>query len=539
MAFDKVIDSTQLNSDLGDIANAIRAKSGGSSALAFPAGFVSEIQAISSGSGLTDDIKQALLQIAQKVAYIDDQGQTYYQDLYNALYPPADLMSITAVYTQSGTVYPTTPLDDLKDDLVVTGTYDDQSTAVIPASGYTLNGTLTAGTSTITVTSGGKTTTFSVTVTAAPTLSSISAVYTQSGTVYDTDTLDSLKGDLVVTAHYSDSSTATVAAEDYTLSGDLTHEQVIIDLLDGATWTDGIAFDDNGNELDRPTLACSDFLPVTTGTTYTYRKPVSGGTDAYGMGLYLYDSNKGWISRETSAGTQSGTDYVKVYTPASNVAYVRLMAYVTAKSGAEFTYDATPSSWTSTITASYGGKTDTFSVTVTHRELMFVGASYGAGTTGGTVTFNQDGTVRLVSTGDSSTWGLCFSPYGSASAFKTWGDLKGHTVRLAYKITWAGKNSTTRLTAAGHLCSDLSRYDATRLRYSSFFDTNREADASMLENKEGYVDLLIPSAASGWESGSSAVSDSNYFSFRTYLVTSAAGADVTLDFKFYDMGVLS
>lgn len=39
-----------------------------------------------SESGLTDDIKQALLQIAEKVAYIDEHGQAYYDDLYNALY---------------------------------------------------------------------------------------------------------------------------------------------------------------------------------------------------------------------------------------------------------------------------------------------------------------------------------------------------------------------------------------------------------------------------------------------------------------------
>lgn len=39
------------DSDLTSVANAIRAKSGGSSQLAFPAGFVSEIQAIPSGGG--------------------------------------------------------------------------------------------------------------------------------------------------------------------------------------------------------------------------------------------------------------------------------------------------------------------------------------------------------------------------------------------------------------------------------------------------------------------------------------------------------
>lgn len=51
MAVDKLVDSTQLDSDLTSVANAIRAKSGGSSQLAFPAGFVSEIQAIPSVGG--------------------------------------------------------------------------------------------------------------------------------------------------------------------------------------------------------------------------------------------------------------------------------------------------------------------------------------------------------------------------------------------------------------------------------------------------------------------------------------------------------
>ena len=49
MAVDKLVDSTQLDSDLTSVANAIRAKSGGSSQLAFPAGFVSEIGNISGG----------------------------------------------------------------------------------------------------------------------------------------------------------------------------------------------------------------------------------------------------------------------------------------------------------------------------------------------------------------------------------------------------------------------------------------------------------------------------------------------------------
>jgi len=119
-----------------------------------------------SGDGLTEDIKQALLQIAEKVAYIDDQGATYYQALYDSFYPPAELDSISAVYTQSGTVYNTDTLDSLKPDLVVTAHYSDQTTETVTT--YTLSGTLTEGTSTITVSYGGKTDTFDVTVTAMP-----------------------------------------------------------------------------------------------------------------------------------------------------------------------------------------------------------------------------------------------------------------------------------------------------------------------------------------------------------------------------------
>ena len=44
MALDKVVDSGQLDSDLSDVADAIRAKGGTSAQLAFPAGFVGAIK---------------------------------------------------------------------------------------------------------------------------------------------------------------------------------------------------------------------------------------------------------------------------------------------------------------------------------------------------------------------------------------------------------------------------------------------------------------------------------------------------------------
>ena len=50
MAVDKLVDSTQLNTDLTSVANAIRTKGGTSAQMAFPAGFVSAVQAIPTGT---------------------------------------------------------------------------------------------------------------------------------------------------------------------------------------------------------------------------------------------------------------------------------------------------------------------------------------------------------------------------------------------------------------------------------------------------------------------------------------------------------
>lgn len=74
----------------------------------------------------------------------------------------ASIVSISAVYTQTSTVYATTPLNNLKEELVVTGLYSDSTTQTI--TNYVLSGNLSEGTSVVTVSYGGKTTTFNVTV---------------------------------------------------------------------------------------------------------------------------------------------------------------------------------------------------------------------------------------------------------------------------------------------------------------------------------------------------------------------------------------
>lgn len=175
--------------------------------------------------GVSADLKTALLQLASKVAYIDDQGAQYYQDLYDALYPGATMFTVTNTLTGCTN-------SNVSASIAEGSSY---SGTIIADDGYTLTG------ATVSITMGGNDITASaynngtisiasvtgnivITISAvAVTLTSISAVFTQGQTVvYDTDSLDSLKSMLVVTATYSDSSTQTVPSTDYTLSGTLT-----------------------------------------------------------------------------------------------------------------------------------------------------------------------------------------------------------------------------------------------------------------------------------------------------------------------------
>lgn len=61
MAVDKLVDSTQLDADLTAVANAIRTKGGTSAQMAFPAGFVSAVEAIETGGGADLDLQTALI----------------------------------------------------------------------------------------------------------------------------------------------------------------------------------------------------------------------------------------------------------------------------------------------------------------------------------------------------------------------------------------------------------------------------------------------------------------------------------------------
>lgn len=104
-----------------------------------------------------------------------------------------------------------------------TVTWSSSNTAVATVSNNGLVTSVGNGTATITASCGGLTATCTATVSGFATLSSISAVFTQGDNViYDTDSLDDLKQYLVVTATYSNSQTAVLSDDAYTLSGSLT-----------------------------------------------------------------------------------------------------------------------------------------------------------------------------------------------------------------------------------------------------------------------------------------------------------------------------
>lgn len=113
--------------------------------------------------GLSDDAKEKLLTCFSHVTWTDEHGQEYVNDLENALYQ-VTLVGITAAFAQgSAVIYDTDAMDDLKPYLTVTAEYSNGTATEVTT--YTLSGTLSAGTSVITVSYGGYDATFNVTVT--------------------------------------------------------------------------------------------------------------------------------------------------------------------------------------------------------------------------------------------------------------------------------------------------------------------------------------------------------------------------------------
>lgn len=290
-----------------------------------------------SGGGITEAVKQALLNCFAHVAWIDDQGQTYYDALEEALYPPANLVSISAVYTQSGTVYDNQTLDSLRSDLVVTALWDNQTTTTV--TDYTLSGTLTEGTSTITVLYGDKSTTFDVTVTHAVTQYSITNNLTQcvnsnsataineltaySGTLtansgYIMGTVSITMGGTDITSTAYDSSTGAISIASVTGNIVITAEAV-----EDVGWVSGVPYTftiTNGYRVDASTFelvedSASSYVELPCkGVDYLERYWSQFGGNCR---MDFYDANDAHLQANTV--TQNGTHGCTVSRDATKV----------------------------------------------------------------------------------------------------------------------------------------------------------------------------------------------------------------------------
>lgn len=171
-----------------------------------------------SGDSVPTEVRQAVYTLLSAAAYTQ-----------TGLVPTLDVVEAWASTVTDITVSPTTASISGSATKQLTAVTSPTGGAVLWSSSNTAVATVSSsglvtgvgnGSCTITATSGSVSATCTVTVSGFATLTGISAVYTQSGTVYDTDTLDSLRSDLAVTASYDDSTTRTIT--DYTLSGTLT-----------------------------------------------------------------------------------------------------------------------------------------------------------------------------------------------------------------------------------------------------------------------------------------------------------------------------
>lgn len=302
-------DAKATGDEIGDLRSAIQ--QGGS--------FNAEVKAA------LDQFTASVLQLAEKVAYVDANGQDYYDDideaadaLHTAMYPPANLSSISAVYTQSGTVYTIDSLDSLKSDLVVTAHYSDSTTATV--TNYVLSGTLTAGTSTITVAYGGKTTTFNVTVTEFARNSlklSDDDFHIQAGSI----TWDS--------THDINTNTATSATNG--------RKNIYIDagVKPYFTTTDNANYSVT-NPPQYPIPIPSD----ATSCTYT----ITPNTQFMGAAFYTYDENTGVYTRTDDVGWKQGS-YTFTFTAGSK----HYMTIATKYNSSGSSYPTAPTEMTITF----------------------------------------------------------------------------------------------------------------------------------------------------------------------------------------------
>ena len=169
------------------------------------------------GSNPYDDfheIAEALLDCFMNVAWANENGYDYYNELNRVLNKKSTVVSISANFNQgSAVITEDDPLTVLNQYLTVTANYENGKTVIISDLYYILSGNLSNSTSVITVTYNNKSTTFEVTVTPIPTIN----VYVGKGVSFDTtQVVDNAKRCISDKVPFNNTSTIKVQWEENT-----------------------------------------------------------------------------------------------------------------------------------------------------------------------------------------------------------------------------------------------------------------------------------------------------------------------------------
>lgn len=300
MAVDKLVDSTQLNSDLTSVANAIREKTGGTSSLAFPSGYVTAINSIPIYS--TKSVEKNLTKVT-----ISNSASTVISnnEYYAELTPDSGYFISSVTVQMGGTNITSQAFSGVGDGFSVTtnllhyyiknivstrssfkaellkepGIVSISEQVKITMGGMDVSNYYSSGVINIQNVTG------DIVITAVATVadvSSISAMFMQgSNMVLSTDSLDTLRQYLTVTATYSNGATSVVT--DYTLSGTLTAGESTVTVsysgktttftVDVTAWASGYTkFDYIYNNVNLTDIANDN---ISLGLSATYCDPQS------------------------------------------------------------------------------------------------------------------------------------------------------------------------------------------------------------------------------------------------------------------------
>lgn len=271
--------------------------------------------------GITDSAKEALLNALAHVAWIDEHGQDYYNELQNALYPPISVLYITAEFDQgTAVIYDSDSLDSLKQYMTVMAFFNNGNSAEVTS--YTLSGTLAPGTSRITVEYEGRSTKISVQVTQTP------------GTIAVVNNLtNATTSNPATSIQEGDSYSATITVDSGFMISSVLIRMGSLDITSTAYSNGNIYIEEVTDNLEITVVAVA-ITVLSISATYT-----QSGT--------VYDTDSLDSLKADLVVTASLSD-----------------GTTTTLADSDYTLSGTLAVGTSTITVMYGGKTDTFNVTV-------------------------------------------------------------------------------------------------------------------------------------------------------------------------------